>query len=103
MSVTSMNGVWFEPTKRRLLDGNMPVSRLMTRSAEAAALAMMWPRQPSVSVLSTVREAAHVMATCGLHQIGVRNTRGEIVGVLSASDLFRWVAGEEEEQELGRA
>jgi hypothetical protein len=104
MSVSSMNGgIWFEPTPRRLLDGNLPVSRLMTTSAEAAALAVMWPRHPSVSVLSTVREAAHVMATCGLQQVGVRNPRGEIVGVLSASDLFRWVAGDDEEEKLGTA
>ena len=103
MSVTSVNGMWFEPTPRRLLDSSVPVSRLMTTSAEVAALAVRWPRQPSVSVLSSVREAAHLMAACGLPQVQVHNLRGEVVGVLSASDLFRWVAGDYEEQISGRA
>jgi hypothetical protein len=103
MSATSFNGVWFEPTPRRLLDSSVPVSRLMTTSAQAAALAVRWPHHPSVSVLATVREAAHLMAACGLAQVQVRNPRGEVVGVLSASDLFRWVAGDEEEEEGGRA
>jgi hypothetical protein len=105
MSVTSISGMWFEPTPRRLLDSSVPVSRLMTTSAQAAALAVRWPRHPSVSALSTVREAAHLMAACGLPQIQVHNARGEVVGVLSASDLFRWVAGdyEEDEELTGRA
>ena len=72
MSVTSFNGRWFEPTPRRLLDSNVPVSQLMTTSAQVAALAVQWPRHPSVSVLS-------------------------------ASDLFRWVAGDEDDEEAGRA
>jgi hypothetical protein len=99
MSVTSISGMWFEPTPRRLLDSSVPVSRLMTTSAEVAALAVRWPRHPSVSALSTVREAAHLMAACGLPQVQVHDARGEVVGVLSASDLFRWVAGEYEEEE----
>jgi hypothetical protein len=103
MSVTSFNGRWFEPTPRRLLDSNVPVSQLMTTSAQVAALAVQWPRHPSVSVLSTVREAAHLMAACGLPQVQVRNLNGEVVGVLSASDLFRWVAGDEDDEEAGRA
>jgi CBS domain-containing protein len=103
MSATNVNGTWFEPRARRLLDGSIPVSRLMTTSAEVAALDIEWPRHPSVSVLATVSEAAHVMAACGLHQVQVRNPRGEVVGVLSASDLFRWVAGLEEERQLGQA
>jgi CBS domain-containing protein len=98
MSVTSINGVWFEPTPRRLLDSSVPVSRLMTTSAQATALAVQWPRHPSVSAFTTVREAAHLMATCGLPQVQVRNSHGEVVGVLSASDLFRWVAGDDEEE-----
>jgi len=103
-NVTSVNGMWFEPTPRRLLDSSLPVSRLMTTSAEVAALEVEWPRLPSVSALSTVREAAHLMAACGLPQVQVRNARGEIVGVLSASDLFRWVAGDDEDDATsGRA
>ena len=99
MSATNVNGTWFEPTRRRLLDGGTLVTRLMTTSAEVAALDIQWPRHPSVSILATVREAAHLMAKCGLHQVQVRNQRGDVVGVLSASDLFRWVAGEEDERE----
>jgi CBS domain-containing protein len=103
MSVTSLYGMWFEPTPRRMLDSSVPVSRLMTTTAEAAALDIKWPRLPSVSAFSTVREAAHLMATCGLPQVQVRSPSGEVVGVLSASDLFRWVAGDDEEEEAGRA
>jgi CBS domain-containing protein len=94
MSVTSTDGMWFELTPRRLLDSSVPVSRVMTTSAEVAALAGRWPHLPSVSVLTTIREAAHLMATYGSPQVQVRNGRGEIVGVLSASNLFRWVAGD---------
>jgi CBS domain-containing protein len=106
MSATSINGMWFEPTPRRLLDSNVPVSRLMTTSAEARALDVRWPRIPSVSAYATVREAAHLMAACGLRQVQVRSPDGEVVGVLSASDLFRWVAGDPrdaDEPEAGRA
>jgi CBS domain-containing protein len=103
MSVTTIYGTWFEPTPRRLLDSSVPVSRLMTTAAEAAALDIRWPRLPSVSAFATVREAAHLMATCGLPQVQVRDSRGDVVGVLSASDLFRWVAGDEEDDVAGRA
>jgi hypothetical protein len=103
MSVTSIYGRWFEPTPRRLLDSGVSVTRLMTTAAEAAALDIRWPRLPSISVLATVRDAAHLMATCGLPQVQVRDARGEVVGVLSASDLFRWVAGDDADDVAGRA
>ena len=93
MRVTSANGMWFEPTPRRLLDSSTPVSRLMTAATGGAPHEVRWPHLPSVSARATVREAAHVMATCGVHQVQVRDARGEVVGVLAASALFRWVAG----------
>lgn len=100
MSVTSLERSWFEPTPRGRLDGERPVSDLMTTAAETAALDVTLPLVPSVSALATVREAAHLMASRGLRQVQVRNPRGEIVGVLSTSDLFRWAVGEPSEDEL---
>ena len=94
MSATNIDPDWLESEPRRPLDSGLAVSRLMTTAAQAAALDVRWPRLPSVSALATVREAAHLMAQRGLRQVQVRNARGEIVGVLSASDLFRWAAGE---------
>jgi Mg/Co/Ni transporter MgtE len=93
MAAAKVDAIWFEATPHRRLDGGLPVSRLMTTSAEAAALDARWPRLPSVSAIATVHEAAHLMASRGLRQVQVRGPRGEIVGVLSVSDLFRWVAG----------
>jgi len=90
MSVTDMGGLWFE-TRRRRLDSDTPVSRLMMTLAEAATFEVDVPSLPSVHALATVREAAHLMASRGLHQINVKNTRGEIVGVLTTTDLYRWV------------
>ena len=92
MSVTTMDPSWFEARSQERLDGDRPVSDLMTTSAEAAALEVFVPCVPSVSAFATVREAAHLMASRGLAQVRVRNARGEIVGVLSTSDLFRWAA-----------
>lgn len=90
MSVTIVDGPWLETTRRRL-DSSTPVSRLMTTSAQAAAFHVDVPRVPSVDVLTTVSEAAHLMASRGLRQVQVRNSQGEVVGVLTASDLYRWV------------
>jgi CBS domain-containing protein len=94
MSTTNIDPDWLEPEPRKPLDSGLPVSRLMTTAAQAAKLDVRWPRLPSVSALATVREAAHLMARRGLRQVQVRNPRGELVGLLSASDLFRWAAGE---------
>ena len=93
MSVTGVqDGGWYEVAPRKRLDSSTPVSRLMTTSAEAAALEVEVPRLPSVRAFATVSEAAHIMASRGLSQLQVRDSRGAIVGVLTASDLYRWVA-----------
>jgi predicted transcriptional regulator len=94
-------------TRRRRLDSDTPVSRLMTTSAEALALdvgsARAWAIDAhAIDALTTVREATHLMVERGLRQIQVRNQQGEIVGVLAASDLYRWVtdAGDERDAAL---
>jgi hypothetical protein len=92
MSAVTVDETWFHAAPERL-DGDLPVSALMTTTAEAEALDARAPRRPAVSAFATVREAAHLMAARRLPQVQVRNPSGEIVGVLSASDLFRWVAG----------
>jgi len=90
MSVTSLEETsWFETTTG--LDAERPISELMKTSAQTVALAM--PRPPTVSAFATVREVAHLMAARRLAQVRVRGARGEIVGVVSTSDLYRWVAG----------
>jgi CBS domain-containing protein len=74
------------------LDGNLPVCEVMTTAAEVAALDVTLPCVPSVSARTTVREAAHLMAARGLRLVQVRNVGGELIGMLSTSDLYRWVA-----------
>ena len=92
MSVTEMDANWFEPAPRRRLDTSLPVSKLMTPFARKIDLENESPRGFSVSAFATVREAAHLMASRGLLQVHVRNSVGQIIGVLTASDLYRWVA-----------
>jgi CBS domain-containing protein len=101
MSVTDLGGLWLET--RRRLDSDTPVSRLMTTSAEADGFELDIPGRPSVHALATVREAAHLMASRGLHQIHVKNTRGEIVGVLTTTDLYRWVTDQGYDDTEGHA
>jgi CBS domain-containing protein len=92
MSVTEMDPNWFEPAPRRRLDTSVPVSKLMTPFARKIDFEIEVPRIISVDALATVREAAHLMAARGLLQVHVRNPVGQIIGVLTASDLYRWVA-----------
>ncbi len=94
MSATSLEErSWFEINANGRLDAERPISELMTTSARASALAQTMPRAPAVSAFSTVREVAHLMAAQRLSQVRVRGARGEIVGVLSTSDLYRWFVG----------
>ena len=94
MSATSLEETsWFDTTPNGRLDADRPISELMTTSAQASALALMMPRAPAVSAFATVREVAHLMAARQLAQVRVRGARGEIVGVVSTSDLYRWVVG----------
>jgi CBS domain-containing protein len=94
MSVTSLEETsWFDSTPDGRLDADRPISELMTTSAQASALALVMPRAPAVSAFATVREVAHLMAARRLAQVRVRDARGEIVGVVSTSDLYRWVVG----------
>ncbi|HSZ84365.1 MAG TPA: CBS domain-containing protein, partial [Polyangia bacterium] len=83
----------FETTPNNRLDAERPISELMTTSAQASALALTMPRAPSVNAFATVREVAHLMAARRLAQVRVRDARGETVGVVSTSDLYRWVVG----------
>jgi CBS domain-containing protein len=92
MSVTEMDPNWFEPAPRRRLDTSVPVSKLMTPFARKIDFEIEVPRLTSVDALATIREAAHLMASRGLLQVHVRNGAGKIIGVLTASDLYRWVA-----------
>jgi CBS domain-containing protein len=92
MSVTEIDEVQTEALTYRGLDSNVPVSKLMTPSARTIHFEIEVARLASVDALATVREAAHLMASRGLLQVQVRDAQGEIVGVLTASDLYRWVA-----------
>ena len=92
MSVTEMDANWFEPASRRRLDTSVPVSKLMTPFARKIDFEIEVPRLFTVDARATVREAAHLMASRGLLQVHVRDPFGQIVGVLTASDLYRWVA-----------
>src|SRR4051812_16473816 len=92
MSVTEIDEIRAEATTYRDLDSNLPVSKLMTPSARTIHFEIEVAHLASVDALATVREAAHLMASRGLLQVQVRDAQGEIVGVLTASDLYRWVA-----------
>ena len=94
MSATSLAETsWFEPGPQGRLDADRPISELMTTTARTSAVAPSMPRAPGVSAFATVREVAHVVAARRLAQVRVLGARGEIVGVLSTSDLYRWVVG----------
>jgi CBS domain-containing protein len=73
---------------RMVLKSDTPVSRLMSTAHVNAELVR---GLPSVHALTSVREATHFMASKGVLQIHVRDTHGDVVGVLTASDLYRWV------------
>jgi CBS domain-containing protein len=92
MSATEMDAIWFEPTPRRRLDTSVPVSKLMTPFARRLELAADTRQLISVDARTTVREAAHLMVSRGLLQVHVRDAFGNVVGVLTASNLCRWVA-----------
>jgi hypothetical protein len=81
------------------LDGDFPVSALMTHRFDEADLeatgASAWARRPSVRLSTTVEEATHLMALTGLRQLWVKDDAGATVGVLTASALFRWVTESE--------
>jgi CBS domain-containing protein len=47
---------------------------------------------PSVHALTTVREATHLMTSRGVLHVHVEDSLGNVVGVLTVSDLYRWVA-----------
>jgi CBS domain-containing protein len=70
----------------------VPIGDLMTTARDAAALEAKAPLRHSLNALATVREATHLMASRGLAQIHVLDVRGRVVGVLTTSDLYRWVA-----------
>jgi CBS domain-containing protein len=78
-------------SRRRRLDSDTPISRLMSTSAEALGLVVRRPRVAFIDARATVREATRLMVEHGLRQVQVRNREGELVGVLAASDLYRWV------------
>ncbi len=93
MSATHISTTGFDRAFGKQLDGSVPVSELMTTAADTAELRVQVPQVPSVPVGASVREAAHLMASNGSLQIEIRNADGQVVGVLTASDLFRWAAG----------
>lgn len=51
---------------------------------------------PLLSVLHTdaIARAAELMAARHIHRLGVIDERGRLVGVISASDLVRWLAAQ---------
>lgn len=92
MSVTEIDETQSEALTQRGLDSNLPVSKLMTPSARTINFQIEVSRLASVDALATIREAAHLMASRGLLQVQVRDAQGALVGVLTATDLYRWVA-----------
>jgi Mg/Co/Ni transporter MgtE len=75
--------------------GSAPIADVMTASDDPTVRAAAWPRLQSLNAYATVREAAHVMASRGLLQIAVRDAQERLVGILTTSDLYRWVAAAE--------
>ena len=106
MSVTRLEETsWFDTTPNGRLDADRPISEVVAMSEQASALALQMPRAPAVSAFATVREVAHLMATRRLAQVRVHGARGEIVGVVSTSDLYRWFVGVtlDDEHDVGGA
>lgn len=93
MSVANMGAMEMSANRFRQLDGSIPVSELMTSAADTAELQVQVPEAPAVDARASIRETAHLMALNGFLQVEIRSPNGELLGVLTASDLFRWVAG----------
>lgn len=93
MSAANMGAFGFGASRFRHLDGSIPVSELMTSAADTAELQVQVPDAPSVDAETSIGEAAHLMAQNGSLQVEIRGSEGELLGVLTASDLYRWVAG----------
>jgi CBS domain-containing protein len=93
MSAANMGVFGLGANRFRQLDGSIPVSELMTSAADTAELQVQVPRAPAVDARASIRETAHLMALNGFLQVEIRGPNGELLGVLTASDLFRWVAG----------
>lgn len=95
MSVSSINEPrpWLETSQRSRLDSSTPVSRLMSSAPPQAGVPGIDARGiPSVHALTSVREATHLMASRGVLHLHVKDNLGNVVGVLTVSDLYRWVA-----------
>jgi CBS domain-containing protein len=93
MSAANMGAFGLGANRFRQLDGSIPVSELMTSAADTAELQVQVPHAPAVDAGASIRETAHLMALNGFLQVEIRGPNGELLGVLTASDLFRWVAG----------
>jgi len=93
MSAANVSALGLGANRFRQLDGSIPVSELMTSAADTAELQVQVPDTPSVDARASIQETAHLMALNGFLQVEIRSPNGELLGVLTASDLFRWVAG----------
>jgi CBS domain-containing protein len=75
--------------------------RAWQRSEEPAAREAMTVREIMMPVVFSIKEdtkvgqAAALMACEGIHRLPVVSARGEVVGVISAMDIVRWVAKEQ--------
>jgi len=68
------------PSGQHVLDGTT-VGDVMTRHV------LIVPEGASLA------EAAKIMVNAGIHRVPVVSTRGHLAGLISTSDIVRWVAG----------
>lgn len=68
------------PSGQHVLDGTT-VGEVMTRHV------LIVPERASLT------EAAKIMVNAGIHRVPVVSTRGLLAGLVSTSDIVRWVAG----------
>jgi CBS domain-containing protein len=54
---------------------------------------VMTPRVLAVREGASLADAAKIMVTAGVHRVPVVNRKGALAGLITTSDIVRWVAG----------
>jgi CBS-domain-containing membrane protein len=84
------------PMPSRSAADRVPISTIMTAHASARRESLGADAMPShgfaLSEEASVSAAAATMAREGLHRVRVVGSLGELVGIVSALDIMRWLA-----------
>jgi CBS domain-containing protein len=68
------------------------VGRASTRAGDVPVRDVMTPSHFSLAPTATLSEAAALMAWKGVHRVPIVAASGEVLGLLGALDVIRWIA-----------